>query len=91
MIKWYQEELPTLHKYSEFFGIELAADEKLIFLKFLTLSFYFIGSLILRRALIDMQFEDESNKSEGEPAVTVESSGMNKKSSLSLMHKHSVV
>jgi hypothetical protein len=49
--EWLKDNISVVHTYSDFFGIELIEQDK-ITIKFISLSFFFIGSIILRYSLI---------------------------------------
>jgi len=53
MKTYLKENFESIHEYSDFYGLELENNKTKVIYNFLGLSFFFIGTLILRKALID--------------------------------------
>jgi hypothetical protein len=74
MKTYLKENFESIHEYSDFYGLELENNKTKVFYNFLGLSFFFIGTLILRKALIDDNEQintDYFKEEESEPEIPV--------------------
>lgn len=60
---WYSKNLPQIMENQKFIGLEIIDDPTKMIYKFLSLSFFFIGSLILRNGLIEAYEEQKEPES----------------------------